>query len=718
MILTVYRNKCLYFIGALIFIVLLSATPGLVVHGASITVNATCSLVNAITSANTDTATGGCPAGTAGADTITITQAGTVNGTITLSSQLTIQGTGSQQSSITIDGGNHTISGNDSTRVFLVQGSGRLTLNNLTVTNGYANEGGAIKVNNGGVLRLNSSTIQNSEAHSSDGGGIRCDNCTVNVTNSVIANNQAADDGGGVHASGAFTVTNSIVRNNSAGDDGGGFWSQTPSTSTNLTVTGSSFSGNTATNSGGQGGAIYANGAIGLVSVSNSTIYDNRATSGGAFFQFQGTSNFTHVTIVYNQAQSNAGALRKSSGTVNFRNSIIAGTTTNGSTRARDCRGPLDQNRMNLIEDGSCSAQFSGDPLLASTVAGSPPYYALLESSPVIGEGHAVHCAAVGTDQRGQARPATGCDLGAYEHAREDPLPTATQTFTAAPPTITPIPPTITPIPPTITPIPATNTPRPPTATRTNTPGPGTPTATQSPPTQTPLPPTATETEGAKIQRAIAPRSGSGSKRKRPSATPTITPTPTRGPSTGELLVAQGYRLHATYGLDSGVQFQRLSESGIGIQSVMNMGFIDAIDVWGYVEQGVEVCFPQSGSIAFVDASTSPRTVAAINWYVDGAYTCAYLEKPGTVVLVQSLPPAPAATATIAPVLGLQNCMVTTTHILNFRDGPGGDSLNIAIPYNVTLTALQRTSGWIKVDYHGTQGWISADYVTTQGTCA
>ena len=61
--------------------------------------------------------------------------------------------------------------------------------------------------------------------------------------------------------------------------------------------------------------------------------------------------------------------------------------------------------------------------------------------------------------------------------------------------------------------------------------------------------------------------------------------------------------------------------------------------------------------------------------------------------------------------------MVTTTHILNFRDGPAGNSLDIAIPFNVTLTALDRTTDWFKVDYHGTQGWISADYVTTQGAC-
>src|SRR6185503_709192 len=49
-------------------------------QAASITVNGSCSLINAITAANTDTATGGCAAGS-GADTISLP-----GGTITLTS--------------------------------------------------------------------------------------------------------------------------------------------------------------------------------------------------------------------------------------------------------------------------------------------------------------------------------------------------------------------------------------------------------------------------------------------------------------------------------------------------------------------------------------------------------------------------------------------------------------------------------------------------------
>ena len=76
-----------------------------------------------------------------------------------------------------------------------------------------------------------------------------------------------------------------------------------------------------------------------------------------------------------------------------------------------------------------------------------------------------------------------------------------------------------------------------------------------------------------------------------------------------------------------------------------------------------------------------------------------------------------AATGAASAATTLQNCMVTSTHTLNFRDGPGGNVIG-AVPHSTTLTALERTDSWFKVDYHGAQGWISADYVTTSGTCS
>ena len=64
----------------------------------------------------------------------------------------------------------------------------------------------------------------------------------------------------------------------------------------------------------------------------------------------------------------------------------------------------------------------------------------------------------------------------------------------------------------------------------------------------------------------------------------------------------------------------------------------------------------------------------------------------------------------------LSACTLTTTHALNFRDGPGGIRIGL-VAKNTTVTALDRTADWFQVEYRGRSGWISADYVTMQGDC-
>ncbi|MCL4300803.1 MAG: Ig-like domain repeat protein [Anaerolineae bacterium] len=69
-----------------------------------------------------------------------------------------------------------------------------------------------------------------------------------------------------------------------------------------------------------------------------------------------------------------------------------------------------------MIEDGSCSPTFSGDPFLGPLAnnGGSTPTHALLPGSPAINAGNNTSC--LTTDQRGIARPQQGqCDIGAFE---------------------------------------------------------------------------------------------------------------------------------------------------------------------------------------------------------------------------------------------------------------------------------------------------------------
>ncbi len=101
-----------------------------------------------------------------------------------------------------------------------------------------------------------------------------------------------------------------------------------------------------------------------------------------------------------------------------------------------------------------------------------------------------------------------------------------------------------------------------------------------------------------------------------------------------DLRQATGIAVHATYGLASGVQCQRLGGGGIGVQSIVDGGFIDAVDIWGYVEQGVEVCFPQAGELLFLDARTMPRAIAPLAAHTVNGMTCGAVETPGSIVLM------------------------------------------------------------------------------------
>ncbi len=173
--------------------------------------------------------------------------------------------------------------------------------------------------------------------------------------------------------------------------------------------------------------------------------------------------------------------------------------------------------------------------------------------------------------------------------------------------------------------------------------------------------------------------------------------------------------LSVAYGMRSGIQFQRLGAAGVGIQSVLDLGFLDAVDVWGNVAAGVEVCFPKVGGIVFLDASTSPRTVTTVAQYSRPGLTCAALNRAGTVVLVAGLAP-PDSTTGSAAATPLSGCLVTSTHVLNLRASAGGEVIGY-VPQNASLTALSRTPGWFQVDNNGVIGWISADYVTMSGAC-
>ena len=210
---------------------------------------------------------------------------------------------------------------------------------------------------------------------------------------------------------------------------------------------------------------------------------------------------------------------------------------------------------------------------------------------------------------------------------------------------------------------------------------------------------------------------GAAAERSPPPPPPELKPKPQTSRAPVGALVSSCPDLPPAYrvrGHNPGTQCQALDGRGIGILELAQV-YIGALDVWGWLGAGVEVCIAGSGSLVFLDAADAPRQPApVIDAYSDGGFTCMLMTRPGSLVLV----PGPAAPAK-APVIatqGLAGCMVRTNYLMNLRGSPGGAIIG-EVRYEAALTALARTAGWFQVDANGVAGWLSADYVTPIGSC-
>lgn len=186
--------------------------------------------------------------------------------------------------------------------------------------------------------------------------------------------------------------------------------------------------------------------------------------------------------------------------------------------------------------------------------------------------------------------------------------------------------------------------------------------------------------------------------------------------------------IKAPQGLDKGVQCQDIDAGGVGNQDVLNAGFIDAVDVWGYLGPGVEICFPQIGALMFLDAEFSPRALSTLQSYAQGGATCTLLHRAGTVVLVQGQPTTTVTPAVVsapapepAPVVSepsVDGCPIQTTGHINFRAEPSLDAERLGIVLRgTTVGAIRRIWGWYQINFRGRTGWIGGKYVDNIGNC-
>ncbi len=200
---------------------------------------------------------------------------------------------------------------------------------------------------------------------------------------------------------------------------------------------------------------------------------------------------------------------------------------------------------------------------------------------------------------------------------------------------------------------------------------------------------------------------------------------PPEVPQTCGQLPANVAVVTATYGLASGVQCTQLDGAGIGLQSIVDAGFISAVNLWGYVDQGVEICFPQLGSLVFIDSAFTPRVVSAIEAYRKGNSSCAHLRRPGSVVLMPGEPPTASVPVAAEPAAGqpaaaqpaasqpvVEGCPIHTTGHLRLRAAPSLDAETLDyIPRGSNLNSPSRTTFWYQVNYRGLTGWIGQKFV-------
>jgi PKD repeat protein len=345
----------------------------------------------------------------------------TVTFTPTLASQPITLTTGQIDidKSITIDGSgapNVAVSGNDASRIFEIwsQGDITVTLRALSIIHGLSGWGGGVR--NYASLNIINSRFANNVAVPMDGpsyGGGLANYGVTTIYDSVFVSN-TADYGGGVYNSGLFSSFSSTFSGNEAVYEGGGLYNvgNQPTrahsgpddqpyrpTAIGMEIVNTTLSGNrTADVEIGAGGGIYNAGPL---SILNSTFYNNVAVGGGGLFNQQGAD-------------------------LSFANTVIA------YSAGGDCvdNGNLTSNVNNLVEDESCSADFSGDPLLdALANNGGPTLTHLpLTDSPLIDTGDNASAAELAYDQRGPGFPRVvsgTVDIGAVEVAAEPPILTA-----------------------------------------------------------------------------------------------------------------------------------------------------------------------------------------------------------------------------------------------------------------------------------------------------
>lgn len=250
-------------------------------------------------------------------------------------------------------GGPVAVSGDGTDRVFDINPTPGATapfavkLVGLTIEHGFASpgdngasSGGGIRDQGNASLELDYTVVTDNQA-TADGGGIAMENATnvpwkLTLNHSIISNNHAGDAGGGIDEDGQGTINinpGSALIGNTTVNQGGGLWlDAVDGVTANTTITGTVVSNNVAFT--GQGGGV-GNAGNGSVTFSASLIQGNFSGSTGGGFGDEGNlGNLTvenSTSFLNNAALLGGGGIQEGGPLTLIADSTIQGNVTQGN---------------------------------------------------------------------------------------------------------------------------------------------------------------------------------------------------------------------------------------------------------------------------------------------------------------------------------------------------------------------------------------------------
>lgn len=244
------------------------------------------------------------------------------NGLLVITDELTIEGNGARL---------ERMSGN--IRFRLIKATAPLTIEDLTLANGYADDpndeqvsGGAVHISGAGLLLRDVTVSGNRDGGAGKGGGVYVFHGDARISDSVFENNQAGSFGGGLFVDGldeGSVVLNGVTfAGNQAGAYGGAV--VLVDTDSN-TIYGSRFENNEVTGGDQESGGGALAIESGVTHIDYTEFVGNRAESGGAggaVYLYGGDTVINH-TRFENNVGGEAGAISAFSSRITLANSIL-----------------------------------------------------------------------------------------------------------------------------------------------------------------------------------------------------------------------------------------------------------------------------------------------------------------------------------------------------------------------------------------------------------